>query len=202
MRSPLHPTVEDLQTFAVSTTVVAICFLAFKQFSYNHIPYLLMLSGLVIFSRELGQRMVAKWMDAYIDLQYTVNGSATSVFGAFFAFITGLPIILLFPLTSSFSGKKYEHWGKSVDDIWAKRQYWLATAGITTLFTAWMFAYNFGYQLFAELAALFMFFQLMPFDYERIPTERLDGAYILLWSGFTWLIMMGTTLIMLTLTFY
>ncbi len=202
MRSPLHPTFEDLQAFAASTLVVTICFWVFKDFAYTSIPYIMLISGLVILSREIGQRTVAQWMDAYIDLQTTLNGSATSLFGAFLAFITGLPIILLFPLTSSFSGKKYEHWGKSIDAIWAKRQYWLATSGLTTLFTAWMIAYTYGFQLFAELSALFMFFQLMPFDYEMIPTERLDGAYILLWSGFTWLIMMGTTLIMLTLTFY
>ena len=202
MRSPLHPTVEDLQAFIASTAVLAVCFLAYKQMSYTRLPYLILISGLVILSREVGQRTVAQWMDAYIDLQTTLNGSATSLFGAFLAFVTGLPIILLFPLTSSFSGKKYEHWGKSIDAIWAKRQYWLAISGITTLFTAWMIAYNFNLQLFAELSALFLFFQLMPFDYEMIPTERLDGAYILLWSGFSWLISMGVAIIMLVLTFY
>ena len=202
MRSPLHPTVKDLKAFASSTVVIAVCFLAYKQLSYTRIPYFLAISGLVILSREVGQRTVAQWMDAYIDLQTTMNGLATSLFGAFLAFVTGLPIILLFPLTSSFSGKKYEHWGKSIDAIWAKRQYWLAISGITTLFTGWMLAYNFEFQLFAELSALFMFFQLMPFDYEAVPTERLDGAYILLWSGFSWLISMGVAIIMLVLTFY
>ena len=202
MRSPLHPTVEDLQAFTTSTLVVAFCFWAYKDLAYSSIPLLIAVSGLVILSREIGQRTIAQWMDAYIDLKTTLNGSATSLFGAFMSLITGLPIILLFPLTSSFSGKKYEHWGKSIDAIWAKRQYWLATSGLTTLFAAWMIAYHYSFQLFAELSALFLFFQLMPFDFELIPTGRLDGAYILLWSGFTWLVMMGTTIVMLTLTFY
>lgn len=89
-----------------------------------------------------------------------------------------------------------------MDAIWAKRQYWLAVSGHTTLFGAWYIAYLLDYQLFAELASLFMLFQLMPFDYEGIPTSKLDGAYILLWSGFTWLIAMDIAIIMLVLTFY
>lgn len=202
MRSSLHPTVEDLQSFIAASLVTAVAFLAYKSFSLNRLPYIILLAGLVVLSREIGQRMVAQWMDAYIDLEISFNGSATSLFAALMAFVTDLSIILLFPVTSSFSGKKYEHWGKSVDAIWAKRQYWLAVSGLTTLFAAWYFAYVFSFQLFAELASLFMFFQLMPFDYEAIPTSKLDGAYILLWSGFTWLIAMGTAVIMLVLTFY
>lgn len=202
MRSPLHPTVEDLQAFIGSSLVVAVCFLAYKEMGLPQIPYVILISGIVVFFREAGQRMVAQWMDAYIDLEFSMEGAGTSLFGALMAYLTGFSIILLFPLTSSFSGRKYEHWGKSVDAIWAKRQYWLAFGGLTTLFGGWYLAYIFEYQLLAELASLFLFFQLMPFDYEYIPTDRLDGAYILLWSGFTWLISMGVTIIALVLTFY
>ncbi len=202
MISSFHPTTEDVQSFAVASVVVAICFWAFKSAGWTELPYYLLLAGLTIISREIGQRMVAQWMDAYIDLKTSVEGSATSLFGAFLALITGLPIILLFPLTSSFSGRKYEHWGKSIDAIWAKRQYWLTMGGLTTLFAAWYVAYLFEQQLLAEVTILFMFFQLLPFNYEAIPTSKLDGVYILLWSGFTWLTVMGITLIALVLTFF
>jgi hypothetical protein len=201
MRSPLHPTVDDLQAFAVSSLVVAAAFLAFRDLSFKALPFVIFTSALVIFSRELGQRLVAQWMDAYIDLELSHEGSITSIVGAGIAFLTGLPIILLFPLTSSFSGKKYEHWGKSVDAIWAKRQYWLIMGGLTTLFLSWLLAYSFDLQAFAELSSLFMFFQMMPFDYKAIPTGKLDGAYVLLISGFSWLIGMGISILMLSLTF-
>ena len=200
MRSPLHPTVEDLQAFIASTAVLALCFLAYKQMSYTRLPYLILISGLVILSREVGQRTVAQWMDAYIDLQTTLNGSATSLFGAFLAFVTGLPIILLFPLTSSFSGKKYEHWGKSVDAIWAKRQYWLASSGITMLLISWFFAYLMDFSHLAEMISLFTFFQLLPLDENKKICGKLDGAYILLWTGFMWLVFMGITVIAMILS--
>lgn len=202
MRSPLHPTVEDIQAFLAASFVTAICFLAFKSMHYTDMPYIFLISAVVVLSREAGQRMVAQWMDAYIDLELSVEGSATSLVAALFAFFTGAAVILLFPISSSFSGKKYEHWGKSIDVIWAKRQYWLAVSGLTTLFASWYIAYILNYQLLAELAALFMFFQLLPFDYKTIPTAKLDGAYVLLWSGFAWLISMGVTIIMLVLTFF
>ncbi len=202
MASSLDPTPEDLKSFAASSAVVAVCFWAFKSAGWTQLPYYLLLGGLTVLSREIGQRMVAQWMDAYIELRTSVEGSATSLFGAFTALITGLPIILLFPLTSSFSGRKYEHWGKSIDAIWAKRQYWLTMGGLTTLFAAWYIAYLLNYQLLAEVTILFMFFQLMPFNYETIPTSKLDGAYILLWSGFTWLIVMGATLMAIAVTLF
>lgn len=109
MRSSLHPTVEDLQSFAAASLVTAVCFLAYKSMEFTQLPYLILLAGLVVLSREVGQRMVAQWMDAYIDLEILFNGSATSLVGALIAFVTDLSVILLFPLTSSFSGKKYEH---------------------------------------------------------------------------------------------
>ena len=202
MRSSIHPTVEEIKNFAAASIVTAAAFTAYKSTGLQQAPYILLLSSLVILSREIGQRMVAHWMDAYIELKLSVEGSATTLFAAFIAIITDISAILLFPLTSSFSGKKYEHWGKSIDAIWAKRQYWLTMGGLTTLFAAWYLAYTFQYQLLAELASLFLFFQLMPFDYKDIPTSKLDGAYILLWSGQTWLITMGVTIISLVLTFY
>lgn len=202
MRSPLHPTVEDVQAFIISSFVISICFMAFKSFGLDSLPYVVLISSLTVFSREVGQRMVAQWMDAYIELEASMQGIGTSLFAAVIAFMTDLTPILLFPLTSSFSGKKYEHWGKSIDAIWAKRQYWLAVSGVITMFAMWYLAFVFDYMLLAELTSLFMFFQLMPFNHELIPTSMLDGAYILLWSGFTWLISMGVTVIMLVLTFY
>lgn len=202
MRSPLHPTFEDLKAFTGATLVVAACFAAFKSSGISGLPYIVLVSGLVVFSREIGQRMVAQWMDAYIDLEFSMEGSATSLLAAVFAFLGNVPVILLFPLTSSFSGKKYEHWGKSIDAIWAKRQYWLAMGGLTTLFGAWYLSFVFEFQLLMELSSLFLFFQLMPFDYKFIPTDRLDGAYVLLWSGFTYLISIGVSIIALVLTFY
>lgn len=202
MRSPLHPTVEDLQAFLGSSAVIAVCFSVFKNFGFQQFPYVFLISAAVVLSREIGQRMVAQWMDAYIDLEFSMNGSGTSLVAAGFAYLTDISLILLFPLTSGFSGKKYEHWGKSVDAIWAKRQYWLALSGLTTLFAGWYLSFILEYQLLAELASLFFFFQLMPFNYEMIPTSKLDGAYILLWSGFTWLITMAIAIITMVLTFY
>ncbi len=157
-------------------------------------------SLLVILTRELGQRTLAEWIDAYVDMELSLSGSGTTLLAAIISVMTQLPIILLFPLANSFSGKKYEHWGKSIDAVWMKRQYWIVSGGLVALLAGWTITYSLGISRAAEAYILFTLFQMMPFDYEGIPTGCLDGAYVLRWSGLMWLLITGITVLGLALT--
>ena len=201
MRSPLHPTFEDSVAFVAASLVTAAAYYAFTSPGLSEAVVVAAAAFSIILAREIGQRMVAYWMDAYINLEFSQEGSGTTLFFAFLSVVTDLNLLALFPLTSSFSGERYEHWGKSVDAIWSKRQYWLVLGGIVTMFGAWTLFHTFNMETFEKLSALFIFFQLLPFDYWAIPTDRLDGVYIILQSGLTYLLAFGVELLVMAATF-
>ncbi|MFB6190830.1 MAG: hypothetical protein ABEJ64_00200 [Candidatus Nanohaloarchaea archaeon] len=192
---------EEVKSLAVAVLVVAAGLAAFSQ-TRDVLPALAWLgvSAAVILTREFGQRTVAEWIDAYIDVELSMEGASITVLAAMTAYLTSTPIVALFPLTSSFSGKSYEHWGKTIDAIWMKRQFWIVLGGITALFAGWLVTWQLGFERLATGYILFTLFQLLPFDYEDIPTGALDGAYILRWGGFTWLVLMGLSIIGAVLT--
>lgn len=201
IKSSFRPTVDDINAFILSTVLISAAFIAFYE-NYTLVTALTTVaaSTTILLFRELGQRTVAQWMEAYVELEISEEGAVTTFFGALITFLTGIPLLLLFPLQSEFSGRKYEQWGKSVDAIWAKRQYWLVTGGITGLMIFYLISMIAGFNQAAQMTAYFTILQLMPFDFWGIPTGELDGAYILRWSGFTWLILMGLNLLFLGLT--
>lgn len=113
------------------------------------------------------------------------------------SFLTSLPIILLFPLFNDYDVESYEHWAKSIDAMWIKRKFWIASGGILSLFLGWGILWSTGLKTGAEIFSLFLVFQLLPFDYSQIPTGALDGSIIIRWSGFIWLVMMGLAILSL-----
>lgn len=193
--------ISDVKNFLIGSAVAGVAFTAFTGvFTLKNLFYY-MVAGLVVMTlREAGQRTVAHWMESYVDLKVSKEGSMTTLLAAGFSIVSDFSLILLFPIYSDFSGERYEQWGKSIDAMWMKRQYWLSSAGIIGLWAGWAAAMAFSLPQMAQAISAFTVFQLMPFDYEKIPTDELDGATILRWSGFVWLLMTGLTIVMVALT--
>jgi len=201
MRSGLNPTVEDFKNLFLGGLVVGAGFAGFKQFTSIKMLFLSLLFGILTVSfRELGQRVVGQWMDAQVDSKLSQNGAATTLIIGIFSYFSTLSLVFLTPVYSVFSGESYEHWGKSIDAIWSKRKYWMASSGILTLLIGWIAAYLLNINLLAEIISLFTFFQLLPLDSHKKICGKLDGAHIILWSGFTWLIFTGLTIIAIILS--
>lgn len=200
MVKPFKPSIQEINFFLAAVLVTAAGYTAYSRaFSLDTAAFYLGISLLVLLTRELGQRSVAQAMNADVELELSIKGSLVTVLGAFIAFVSSLPFILLFPVQNSFSTKSYEQWGKSVDAIWLKRRYWLVSGGIIFMFGLWALTYFLGLERAAEAVSLFVLFQLMPFDYPDIPTGKLDGATILRQSGFTWVLYFGITWLTLAL---
>lgn len=201
MAETVVPDVEDLKNFLIGSAIVGVAFTAFSGvFTFENLAFYLLAGIIVMLLREAGQRTVAQWMESYVDLKVSKEGSMFTLLAAGFSVVSDFSLILLFPIESDFSGKSHEQWGKSIDAMWMKRQYWLSSAGIIGLWVGFVVSYLLSLNGIAQAISIFTIFQLMPFDYEKIPTGELDGATILRWSGFVWLLMMGFSIVMLVLT--
>lgn len=201
MESSFRPSIDEINNFVVASLLVGAALTAYSGIltPANSVFYAAT-GAAVLLARELGQRIVAQWQDAYVEFQVSLEGSFITVMGATIAILANLPLILLFPVFNEFSGRRYEHWGKTIDAVWMKRQFWIVSGGIIALFLTWLVTLRLGFASFAEAVILFQLFQLLPLDYSEIPTGPLDGAYILRWSGFVWLVMFGATLLAAVLT--
>ena len=196
------PDFEDFKNFSVASLVLAVAFAAFYGEFTNIAGYAFFISGsaVVLFFRELGVRSAVNLLDGYVDLELAMDGSTTTLFGAILAVASSLPLILLFPVYSSVSRKQYEQWGKSTDVIWALYKFKIAKWGISMLFIGYALSSALGFNRLAQMFAVFTFFQMMPFDYSSIPTGPLDGAEIIRWSGFYWLLFTGLSIVALAFT--
>lgn len=198
IKSSFKPEPAEIKALLIATFALTAALAAFYQtISITTILTLAVISATTLAVRELGQRIVAQNMQAYVELDTDQEGLSTTFLGAIIAAITGFGILLMFPIESKFSGRKYEHWGKSIDAIWAKRQFWLATGGIIALILVSTILFLMEFNTAAQIMVYFAFFQLLPFDFPMIPTGTLDGAYMLRWSGFMWTIIMGITIILM-----
>lgn len=201
MADSVAPDVEDLQNFLIGSAIIGVAFTAFTGlFTLENFVFYTIAGVVVMLLREAGQRTVAHWMESYVDLEISREGALVTLLAAGFSVVSDFSLILLFPVFSDFSGERYEQWGKSIDAMWMKRQYWLASSGIIGLWAGWIFAVMLSMDMMAQAIATFAIFQLLPFDYEKIPTGKLDGVTILRWSGFAWLMMMGFSVLMLAVT--
>ena len=201
MVEALHPEREDIQNFLLGSLIVGAAFSAYKQATAPKTVALFLLFGMItLFFREIGQRVVAHWMEADVHTELSREGSFMTILIAAFSYISVFSLAFLVPVSSGFSNNRYEHWGKGIDAIWAKRKYWLASSGITMLLLGWIAVYSLGLSNLAELVALFTFFQLLPLDDEKPVCGQLDGTHIIMWSGFMWLIFMGITVITMILS--
>ncbi len=196
MAAPLKPSIEELNYFVIASVVVGAALTAFHGVFEPRVGvFYVFIGALTILLREFGQRMIAQWMDAEVELELSPDGSITTVVGAIISVLTGLPVILLFPVTNRYDVESYEHWGKSIDAMWIKREFWLVSGGIIALLIGWIISYSVGFEELSAAISFFTFFQLMPFDNGSIPTGKTDGATILKMSGFYWSIFMALTLI-------
>ena len=195
------PDKQDAYNFVIATGVLASAFAAFYgEFEFGTALFYISSSALVLGFRELGVRVAANLLDGYASLEVSNDGSTTTLLGAIMSVVTGLPLILLFPVYSEVSRKKYEQWGRSVDVIWAQYKFEISRLAIVALFAGFIITSSFGLDRVSQMFALFAFFQMMPFDYRSIPTGPLDGAEILRWSGFYWLLFTGISLLMIAIT--
>lgn len=195
------PDRDDLVNFALASAATAVAFSAFYQeFNASVAGFYLAASTLIIGTRELGVRSAINLLDGYADLEVASDGATATVFGAIMAVVSGLPIILLFPIYSSFSRKRYEQWGKSTDVIWALYKFKICKWGISALILGFIAVWSLGFNQLAQMYAIFTFFQMLPLDYSGAPTGPLDGAEIIRWSGFYWLFFTGLSLMFIALT--
>lgn len=196
------PDAGDLKNFFTASLVTSVAFAAFYgEFSdVSAYVFFIPAAAAVIFTRELGVRAAVNVLDGYVDLEVSSEGATTTLFGAIMSVVSGLPVLLLFPLYSSPSRVKYENWAKAVDVVWAHYKFWIAASGIAMLFAGYFVSLGLEASRLAQMFALFTFFQMMPFDYSGIPTGPLDGAEIIRWSGFYWLFFTGLSLLGMALT--
>lgn len=201
MAEPLKPSKQEIKNFLIGGVTVGAAFAGYKQvYSLKTILVFLVFGLVTLFIRELGQRCVARWMEAEVDLEVSQAGASATIAVAMFSYISVFNLAFLVPVTSKFSVESHRHWGKSIDAIWAKREYWLASSGVLALLTGWTLIYSIGLGSLAELVSLFAFFQLLPLDHKWVPSGKLDGVYIILWTGFTWTILMSFTIIAMILS--
>lgn len=195
------PDREDIYNFVIGSAVIAAAFAAFYgEFEVGNAVFYISASAVVLATREFGIRAAANVLDGYASLEVSSSGSTTTLFGAIISVITGLPVILLFPIYSEVSRKRYEQWGRSTDVVWAMYKFKIARWAVVALLSGFVVARSLGFDQVSQMYALFAFFQLMPFDYSGIPTGPLDGAELLRWSGFWWLLLTGISVLMIALT--
>jgi hypothetical protein len=198
---PLKPELETLKHLALICLVAGIAYTTyFRSLSPRNLAYFFIIAVVVVATREAGMRLILHWMDGYMETRLSWEGTLMTMFGAAISAITPLGFILLFPLYSELDMKKYEQWGKNIDSMWAKKQFWVRGVGVLGMIFAGYSAYSLQVPELAHAYALFSAFQLMPFDYHAIPTDALDGAFILRWSGWVWMIEMGLALVLASLT--
>lgn len=195
MAEPFRLSIDEINYFIVAVLVTAAAFTAFSGIlSLENAVFYLGIATAVLGVREFGQRTIAQWMEAEVDLSLSMEGSFLTVLGAFLAIITDLPIIILFPVSNSFSVESYEHWGKGVDAMWLKREAWITYGGIIALLIGGFGSMLIDITKLENAFFLFSIFQLMPFDNHGLPTGTLDGSYVLKQNGFYWLIFMFLSL--------
>lgn len=195
MAEPYRLSVDEINYLVVAILVSAAAFTAFSGvIELSNSVFYIGVAAVVLGVREFGQRTIAQWMEAEVDLSLSMEGSIVTVFGAFLAVLTDLPIIMLFPVSNSFSVESYEHWGKGVDAMWLKREAWLTYGGIVALIIAGFGSAVLEMSRLQDAFFLFSAFQLLPFDNHGIPTGTLDGSYVLKQNGFYWLIFMFLSL--------
>ena len=200
MSTAFKVTKEERNALLVAVIVLSFAYQAFSGIvTLESLPFFLTAGALAVLIRELGQRIVAEYLDATVHVELSREGVIATVFGGVTAAISGLPVIFLLPLTNSYEAVEYEQWGKSVSGLWMKREFWLASAGIFSLFLFGMIAAVLNLNRLPDYFLMFAAFQLIPLDHEKLPAGLLDGVYILRQSGFYWLAYISMVLFALAL---
>ena len=192
----------SMQDVVVPLLVIAAAFIIyFEGYSLSTGVFLSGVAVLAFTAREIGQRTVAQWMDAYVETKLSREGSVLTLFVSFISVITALPVIWLLPSINSFSQEKHEHWGKSVDAMWSKREHWIALGGITTLTMVSIISYTFSQLQVVQAVTVYTLSQMVPLR-DIIIEGNTDGTYILFHSGFMWLTFTGFNIMLLTVAVF
>lgn len=195
----IQATIEDN---IIPLIVVVFAFIGYRtQVDLNTVTLVLGASIFVLGIREAAQRTTARLMGASVNMNMSRKGSATTTLVALYSYVTGLGLAVILPLFNTYESERYESWGKSVDVVWSKREFWLALSGILTLTLSSLTLYRIEYFTFLQLTTIFTLSQMIPLR-ELVVEGSTDGAYILFHSGFTWLILTGANLMLLGLTIY
>jgi hypothetical protein len=201
MAEPLKPSREDVRSFLIATLVVGAAYSGYKGvLDPLQIALFMVFGAATLFLRELGQRTVANWIEVDVDTELSQEGSIVGIMVSGFSYLSVFSFLFLAPVSSSFSQKDYEHWGKGQDSLWPKRPYWIASSGIVTLLVGWTISYTLGAGDLAELISIFTFFQLLPLNDDKHLSGRLDGVHIIIWTGFTWIVLIGLTIAAMALS--
>lgn len=192
--------VEELKNFLLASVVVAAGLIALDRI-YEPLDMLkyILVAPLLLGFRELGQRVTAQQMDAYVETYFSQQGSIFTLATAVFAVLIDLPLIILLPLYNEFDNKEYESWGYQIDVIWSKREYWLASVGIVFVMLLWPVFMYLGWHDLATAVGLFTGFQLIPLKENALMEGTSDGAYIILHSGFVWTALVGLSILLAAL---
>lgn len=195
MAEPFRLSIDEINYLVVAILVTAAAFTAYSRvLTLGNGLFYLAVAATILSVREFGQRTIAHWMEAEVDLSLSMQGSVVTVVGALIAVITDLPFLLIFPVTNSFSVSSYEHWGKGIDAMWMKREAWITYGGVIALLIGGFTSAYLNASIVQDAFFAFLIFQLLPLDDHRFPTGALDGSYVLKQNGFYWLIFMFLSL--------
>lgn len=187
---------EDILAVAAGIAVAAIGFAGFNQrWQPLFMLQLLLASVLVVAAREISQRTTAYLMNAYQDTELRKKGSFVSIMFAVSAVLLEAPVALIIPFSSSWEQKDYEQWGKSIDVVYPKREYWLGAMGVVGVLALWSVMFYLDLDTLATSAGVFALSQMLPLNETGFFDGRTDGAYVLLHSGFIWLLLTGLSLL-------
>ena len=188
-----------LKNLGLVTVITAFSLILFQgSFTITNILYGLSTGLLVVFIREAAQQTIAQWMTAYIDINISKQGLTLTLLTGTFSYITQIPFILILPFYNEYEMKAHEKWGITGYAIWAKSEYWFAGVNILTLTLLSTILLQIN-KTIALLTLTFTLSQLLPLKKTLIEGET-DGAKILYWSGFIYLILLGTNTILLAST--
>lgn len=191
---------KSVEQYLLPVLVVFSAFLGyFAEFTLEQGVKLFLVSGLAFGLREIGQRVIAQWMEAYVEQSFEPEASVMTLIIALFSATSSWALALILPVTTSFSVKKHEQWGKGVDAMWHKREYWLAAGGIISLTLASTISLNLDLFLVAQALTVFTLSQMIPLR-DLLVDGTTDGGYILLHSSFSWLILTGINIMIFALT--
>lgn len=189
--------IEEVKSFILASIVVAAGFIALDRiYEPVHMLKYVLLAPLLLGLRELGQRLTAQQMNAFVETEFSREGSIFSLAVAMFAVIIDLPLILLLPIYNEFDNTVYESWGYEIDVVWSKREYWMASVGLLAVMLLWPIFMLLGWTNMATAVGIFTGFQMIPLKESNIMEGTTDGAYIILYSGFIWTLFIGLSIVM------
>lgn len=193
-----YPTLSEKETVAAALAVLA-AVVGLSGFHRSLSPEIILpvaaAAVLATVVRIAGQKIVGSMMRARAEMVLSREGSVISVAVAAAAFVFEAPLALVLPLRSEFDNTRYELWGFDVDVVWPKREYWIATGGVISILLLWAGGLALGAHVFSKSVGVFALSQMVPMNDFEFYEGKTDGAYIILHSEMTWVLLLGVSII-------